>query len=507
MKTFPFAVLLTLVMACTGAHPPRTAVDAGVLPSLFPDYADVTVPVNIAPLNFIIQERGTSFRTVVEDGAGKRHVFKGKTVSFPLREWKAMLQASEGKDLVCMVYAGRRGEMKRYKAFRWHVSPDPIDRYAVYRLIEPAYVNYGEIFIRQRDLTSFQEKDVFNNTLLAGSQERQCINCHSFQDYLTERMQLHIREEHGGTVLTDGKTARKVNFKKDGVIPNGVYPAWHPTENLMAYSVNVTNQVFLRNDPQRLEVYDSMSDLVLYDPGTDTMSYILDNPDRLETFPAWSRDGRALYYASANLADLDLQPGEEIYQRYERIKYSLYALPFDPEFRTFGEPRLLYDAAADSLSAVTPRPSPDGRFLLSAVGPYGCFQIWHDDADLYLTDLETMQTRPLQEANSPWSESFHAWSSNSRWILFASRRDNRTYSRLYIAHVDTDGHATKPFLLPQKNPRRDVSLLKSFNVPEFTMEAVRIPPKKLLKAVRQDPVQVRLVGVAADTSVAYSGRP
>ena len=167
-------------------------------------------------------------------------------------------------------------------------------------------------------------------------------------------------------------------------------------------------------------------------------------------------------------------------------------MPFDPVTRSFGESQLIYDAASDSLSAVTPKPSPDGRFLLSAVGRYGCFQIWHDDADLFLTDLHSMETRPLEEANSEWAESYHAWSSNSRWILFASRRDDRTYSRLYIAHIDEDGHASKPFLLPQKNPRQNLSLLKSYNVPEFTVEPIRTNPKKLLKAVRQDPVQVQL---------------
>lgn len=492
MKIHPSAILLSLAVACAGPQPPRTSSRAGRAPSLFPDYAGVTVPVNIAPMNFEIREEGNRFLTVVEDGDGKLHRFRGKTVSFPMKEWQSMLRATAGKDLVFTVYSSHSGEMEQFDSFRCSVSEDPIDRYAAYRLIEPSHVHYGKIFLRQRDLTSFRERDIFNNTLLAGSMERQCINCHSFQNYHTQRMQFHVREEFGGTVLTEGKSARKVNFKEDGVIPNGVYPAWHPIENLLTYSVNVTNQVFLRDDPNRLEVYDSMSDLVLYDLETDTMRYILHDSDELETFPAWSLDGKTLYYASAKLSALRLAPGEEVYDRFERIKYSLYAIPFDPVTRTFGESRIIYDAVSDSLSAVTPKPSPDGRFLLSAVGPYGCFQIWHDNADLFLTDLRTLETRPLQEVNSEWAESYHAWSSNSRWILFASRRDDRTYSRLYIAHVDEDGQASKPFLLPQRNPRQNLSLLKSYNVPEFIVEPIQTNPKKLLKAVRQDPVQVRL---------------
>ena len=82
-------------------------------------------------------------------------------------------------------------------------------------------------------------------------------------------------------------------------------------------------------------------------------------------------------------------------------------------------------------------------------------------------------------ANSAEAESFHSWSSNGRWIAFASRRLDAAYSRVFIAYFDRDGRAHKAFLLPQRDPDFNTVLLKSFNVPELTKDAVKIPTEKL----------------------------
>ena len=57
------------------------------------------------------------------------------------------------------------------------------------------------------------------------------------------------------------------------------------------------------------------------------------------------------------------------------------------------------------------------------MAPFGTFHIWHPESDLYVVDLETGENRELTEANSDDTESYHSWSSNSRWIVFSSRRD------------------------------------------------------------------------------------
>jgi hypothetical protein len=104
---------------------------------------------------------------------------------------------------------------------------------------------------------------------------------------------------------------------------------------------------------------------------------------------------------------------------------------------------------------------------------YGYFSIWHREAEQWLIDLETSEAHPIDEINSNEADSYHNWSANSRWVVFTSRRTNGLYSQLFLASIDENGHATKPFLLPQENPLKYYDeTLYSFNTPDFTKDKV-----------------------------------
>ena len=147
-----------------------------------------------------------------------------------------------------------------------------------------------------------------------------------------------------------------------------------------------------------------------------------------------------------------------------------------PETESFGDQvDTLIHASAAGKSVTFPRPSYDGRWILYSYADFGNFPINHKEADLWLMDLKDGSTHPLERANSPYTESFHNWSSDSHWILFASRRGDSLYSCIYIAEIDENGNASKPFLLPQKDPRYNIWRHKSFNVPEFIEGRVELP--------------------------------
>ena len=127
-----------------------------------------------------------------------------------------------------------------------------------------------------------------------------------------------------------------------------------------------------------------------------------------------------------------------------------------------------------------PRISYDGKFLLYTLSDYGCFPIWHPEADLWMMNLESGKTYPLSETNSENSESFHNWNLNSRWILFTSRRDDGLYTQLYFVHIDNEGKTTKPFRLPQQNPRQfDLENIYSFNTPEFEKSPIDLGQREI----------------------------
>ncbi len=459
---------------------------------IYPDYTSVTLPYNIAPLNFKIEHPADEYLTVLRGEKKGEIVLDGKSVRIGLRKWRAFLAENRGASYRVEVYLRSGAKWRKLIPARNYVSDDPVDEYLSYRLIEPGYVHFNKLSIRQRNLTDFTESDVFNNEIYAPGGKKACINCHAYQNYRTSSMQFHAREIHGGTLIVNNGKVRKVNLKTGDLISGGVYPAWHPQKNLIAYSVNETGQVFHSRDSQKVEVQDLASDLILYDVEQNQVRYISNRKDQLETFPAWSPDGKTLYYASAHYVPEQENVSMDIILNYKKVRYNLYKRTFDAERQTFGEQELVFDAAALGKSATLPRVSPDGQFLLFTLGAYGNFHIWHKSSDLCLMYLEKGWVTELERANSNDVESYHSWSSNGRWVVYSSRRDDGSYTRPYLIHFDNEGRTGKPFVLPQEDPDFYGRFLKSFNIPEFTVEPVATPMIDFVSAMHNDPVEAKL---------------
>ncbi len=474
---------LLLLPSCAG-HPdvPSSSKDAGCLPAIFPDYCDVTVPCNIAPLNFMLpadQFDACVARFSTPDGRQQTYG-KGVKVQMPESEWHAMLDASKGKSLKVEVWGQKENEWLSFAPFEIHVADEPIDEYLSYRLIEPSYIVYDYMEIAQRNLTSFEETQIFNNKVSCDDPKGQCINCHSYQNYKTDNMLFHARVTRGGTVIvSDGKVS-KVNLKRDNTISAGVYPAWHPTAKLIAFSTNLTHQVFHTAHPNKVEVFDTASDLILYDVATDSVSIICNDSTLLEVFPTWSPDGRYLYYCKSVPLPEELR-GEDISATWSKVQYNLYRRSFELTSRTFGEEELVYDAASADKSVTLPRVSPDGRYILFAEGQHGCFHIWHHDADIACLPLAQDSVIDLSCLNNEgFAESYPTWSSNGHWIMCASRRIDGNYSRVFISYFN-NGKARKAFLMPQEDPEHNTFRLKSYNRPEFMVEPVGISVEQFSK--------------------------
>lgn len=461
------------------------AVESDAAPVISPDYSAITIPVNIAPLDFRISDEAESYCTVISGASGKEITVRGRSVLIPVRKWRKLLSANAGGTVFIRVYEKKDGEWHAMEPVRNRIAEEPVDEYIAYRLIEPTYGMAGQMSITQRRLSDFREKDIFNNNLDVGARAGQCINCHSFQNHNPEKMQFHVRQKDGGTIFVEKGNIRKVNLGREGFLGPGVYPSWHPTLNILAYSMNVTNQYFFSQGPAKTEVVDSYSDVVLYDVEKDEVLPVATDPDMLETFPYWSADGSCLYYACASMEGISHDGADKISDDYDKIHYNIVKAEFNPSNRSFGEAEVIFNADTLGMSATFPRPSPDGRYLLFTLGQFGNFHIWHKEADLYLMDLYDRSVCKLENVNSDDTESYHSWSSNGRWIVFSSRRDDGVHTRLYIAYFDESGRAFKPFVLPQKDPCRYDRLFKSYNIPEFIVEEVGHGPKDFVKAVRK----------------------
>lgn len=458
--------MLLLLISCSEKNiQVKQTVD--VYPPIFPDYIDVTIPPNIAPLHFKLTDSCVyeQARAIFEVGE-KRIEVKAKDGQFAISQssWKKLMTDMASKSITVTVLAKINDEWISYQPFLLYVADEPVDPYIAYRLIEPGYEVWNEMGLYQRCLENYKEDPIITNQ----QTQHNCMNCHSFCMQDPDKMLFHMRATFPGTILINGDKIEKLNTKTDQTISSLVYPSWHPSGKYVAFSVNDTKQAFHTTDPNRVEVYDNVSDVVVYDVEKHEIitSPFLFSETAFETFPTFSPDGRTLYFCTSDAVDMP--------QKYTDVKYNLCAISFNPDRRQFGtNVDTLFHARPKGKSVTFPRVSPNGKFLMFTLANYGNFSIWHKEADLYMLDLKTKQVHPLDTLNSSDVESYHSWSSNSHWVVFSSRRIDGLYTRPFIAYIDAEGKASKPFLLPQEDIDFYHRFMKSYNIPEFVTGKVK----------------------------------
>jgi hypothetical protein len=471
-----------LLWGCSG-KPGNEVSSTDRTPKIEPDYSELILPSNIAPLNFKINEEGDAFYIKVSGEAGEHFAVRGNrraVVHFPEGKWKRLLRANEDKMISFQVFTKRDGKWVTYKTFKNKVASQEIDPYLYYRLLYPGYENWSEISIVQRSLESFDEKAVIENNVVG----QNCVNCHAFNNQNTEDFMFHMRGNLGGTYFAEGNDLKKVNLKTKEMQNGAVYPRWHPSGKYVAFSSNKVVQQFHATANKKIEVSDLNSSLVLYDLEENEIMQIPVDLEKqfMDTYPEWSPDGRFLYFCRA--------PQIAENYDYRDTRYNLYRVGFDPEKRTFSAPEMVFDASALGKSVSFPRISPNGGILIFTLHDYGCFSIWHKEADLYSIDLKDLQVAKCDN-NSAFTESYHSWSKNGRWLVFSSKRGDGITARPYISFVDKNGKTSKPFVLPQKDPEFYRGFIKTFNVPEFASADVNFKPGKLRKAAGKEAIQAQ----------------
>jgi Tol biopolymer transport system component len=486
-RRLPYLVATAAVVALLGAaawvwrdeapSPEELAAAAPVdrEPRLRPDYTGVTLPPNIAPMNIVIDEPGTDYFVRLRGAAPEPLEVRSRTpeIVFPPRAWRRFLAANRGPVQIEVYARAEDGAWRQFRTITNTVAEEPIDGYLVYRLIKPLHNAYVNVGIYQRRLDGFEEREVLKNTRF----DRGCVNCHTFLRGEPSSMVLHTRGPHGpAMLLAQGGKLAKIDTRTSFNPGPAAYSSWHPSGRLIAFSVNQLS-LFFHTVGETRDVFDAGSDLAVYlvDSGTVTTVPGISQPDRNETWPAWSADGRYLYFCAAPKL-----PKE----RFREVKYDLMRIRYDADAGTWGEPETVLAAKDTGLSILEPRCSPDGRWLLFCMCQYGNFPVYQESSDLYLMDLATRKYQRLA-CNSDRCDSYHSWSSNSRWIVFSSKRADGVFARPHVAYIDERGEARKPFVLPQEDPTFYDSCIRTYNAPEFTVAPVPVAPQEFGRVLRE----------------------
>jgi len=451
-----------------------------------PDYSGTVIPPNIAPLNFQVCEQGSHYcvRIYSQQGPPIEVFSRTPKITIPEKPWHKLLNMNRTGKLYFDVFVKtENGTWDLFPTITNKIAREDIDGFLVYRKMHPThYLISGEVGLYQRSLHNYDESLVLKNKYY---KQGGCINCHTFCNNRTDKTLIAIRSKIYGnsTLLIENNKAKKIGAKF-------TYASWHPSGKLASFSINTVRQFFHSARDEVREAVDIDSTLAYYlvDSKTVKTTTKISRKDRLETYPTWSPDGRYLYFCSAPML-WSSQEEKVIPERYNEVKYDLMCISYDINTDVWGELETILSAQDTSMTALLPRISPDGRWLLLCMSDYGCFPAFQQESDLYIVDLQAANrtgqhtTRRL-EINSDQSESWHSWASNSRWIAFSSKRRDGVFTRPYLSYVDETGKVYKPILLPQKDPTFFDSCLEAYNTPELIIQPVHPRGEKLARIVR-----------------------
>ena len=163
IQSFLFVIIISLclcisvfeLMSCSSE--PKGLARMGKLPEIYPDYIGVTIPADIAPLNFNVKDDVFDRVDVVAFGSkGGEIRAKGKWADFDINEWHELTQQNQGGKITFTVRIERDGHWAQYDDFDVFVSNDRLDDWGLtYRRIKPGYEVGGDIGIYQRELSTF----------------------------------------------------------------------------------------------------------------------------------------------------------------------------------------------------------------------------------------------------------------------------------------------------------------------------------------------------------------
>ena len=284
-------LIFLILLSCTPT--PENVQKSSDLPSIYPDYCNVTIPENIAPLNFLLRADCEA----IEVKAGELRINAcGNEVVFDIDDWKGMLSQNAGREIEVTVSALINDQWIEYQPFRWQVVKDKIDPYLTYRLIEPDYEIWNNVQIQQRCVENFDVNAIGHYEQL----ENRCMNCHTFASQDPNLSMMYVRGPNGGAILNQNGRLSKLD------IPGSVYFGFSPSGRYITYSTQKIIPAFHSMPSKRLEVFDATSNVYVADMQEHRVisSPLLSDSLKFETFPTFSPDGKYIYYCVADSVSL-----------------------------------------------------------------------------------------------------------------------------------------------------------------------------------------------------------
>lgn len=344
-----------------------------------------------------------------------------------------------------------------------------------------------------------------------------CGNCHSFADngsvlgmdvdYGNDKGAYAIMPVLKRMVLDDAKIMTWSDYKREDLeLTFGLLSRVSPTGRYVVSTVKDRSVFVATPDIAFSQLFFPIKGiLVVYDRETKKFAALpgADDPQYVQTNAAWSPDGKEIIFARAkayqsprlqenNSAIVATKDVPEFTVDHQPFKYDLYRIPFNDGKGGVAEP--LAGAAANGMSNFFPKYSPDGKWIVFCKAQN--YMLLQPDSELYIVSTKGGPARRLRH-NTSLMNSWHSWSSNSRWLVFSSKV-NTPYTQLFLTHIDEDGNDSPPVLL-----ERFTSSDRAANIPEF----VRIPSDGITEIKEQflDPYSYLRAGMVNENTGDHKG--
>lgn len=136
--------------------------------TIYPDYKDVTIPVNIAPLNFSIAD-SSEHCLIIKGEKTQLQVYSDEGLfEIPQKRWKALLKENAGNQIELTIAKRIQGEWNAYTPFHMDIVNDSIDKYIAYRLLALSNDMWNRMGIYQRNLENYDQSVIYENSLSDG---------------------------------------------------------------------------------------------------------------------------------------------------------------------------------------------------------------------------------------------------------------------------------------------------------------------------------------------------
>jgi len=323
-----------------------------------------------------------------------------------------------------------------------------------------------------------------------------CGNCHSFSgNGATLAMDVDARDEKGAYVIAKLNKTTPLNqtdiinwsdFQK-GEFTYGLLSQVSPDGGNVVSTLKDCEIFVDLNNMEYSQLFFPFKGILAVYSKANNRFFALNGADDtvfVHSNPAWSPNGEYIYFCKAKAAMFEesgVQHGSvalsnttynnflnNFIERKKLFKFDIYRIPFNNGNGGVAQP--VKGASINGKSNFFPKISPDGKWMVFTQAE--SFMLLQKDSKLYIVPAEGGEPR-LMNCNTNNMNSWHSWSPNGKWIVFASKA-NGPYTQLFLTHIDERGNDSPPILL-----EKFVIDGKAANIPEF----VNVPPDTKLEIV------------------------